>query len=590
VVGAPGRDASGITVQKWLGKYEYTGEDALVHAQGNVDLETGGALSIDGVQLGAGDIVLVTRQDDKKENGLYTVQSGSWARLSGYGEGDGAAFDFKYVLIQSGETDAGKLYVIGNEEYAIGETELEFVETGFSVSALPGKIAIRDREGNFEGSGATVPILTAITVASLPDKSAYTEGDAFNPVGLVIRGIFSDGSLQNIYPEVPPDSGVSGYVLSSPDMSSAGQKTVAATYRNFTAGFNITVSEAPPPPVLTKIELASLPSKLEYERDEDLDLSGIAVKAVYSDGTKIELYYNSTGVTGYRVSPPDMSSLGVKTVMVSYAPEEASFWQAFEIEVTLGAEYDGAVDNETERGYNLLTVLGVSTVQEAWEMLHERINAEGLSNYHNIHLGDYLDLTAGLPAPLNIAWNASHLNLRIYIVGFNKYKGVNGNTKNHIVWGFKNCPAQKPFATGYPNTYTDTALYQFLISDFLSSLVEALGADYLYAVNRLVGNGSSTTVTSGTVISAKVWEPNEAEIGPHTYGDDPEPQVPLPLYAKGTAYRIKHWNGSATGWWLGSPRIGTGFSGICYINHLGDLSATSPSSQTQSVAPHFCQC
>jgi hypothetical protein len=589
VVGAPGRDASGITVQKWLGKYEYTGEDALVHAQGNVDLGTGGALSIDGVQLGAGDIVLVTRQDDKKENGLYTVQSGSWARLSGYGEEDGAAFDFKYVLIQSGETDAGKLYTIGNEEYAIGETELEFVETGFSVSALPGKIAIRDREGNFEGNGATVPVLTAITVASLPDKSAYTEGDAFNPVGLVVRGIFSDGSLQNINPEVPPDAGISGYVLSSPNMSTTGQKTVAVMYRNLTASFKITVSDAPP--VLAGLEIRVPPSQLVYERDETLDLSGILVRAVYSDGSKVELGYDSTGVDGYRVSPPDMSSLGTKTVTVLYNPEAATFWQTFSIEVTLGADYDGVVDNETERGHNLLTVLGVPTVQEAWEILHERINADGLANYHNLYLDDYLDITAGLPAPLNIAWNAEYLNLRIHIVGFNCYKGSQGNTKNHIVWGFKNTPLQDKMNTststngGYPASTLKTRLD----GDFLTSLIAALGADYFYDVVRLVQTKKQPVANIN--LSAKLWLPNLTEVfgeDSSQSGYDTKPQITLPLYAKGGNRRVKSYNGSTndtSGYWWTVSIVGDVQYGIVLPTGYSSMTPT----YSIGVSPCFCQ-
>lgn len=51
-------------------------------------------------------------------------------------------------------TDAGLEYIIKNEQYEIGTTELEFFETAFSSAKIPGKIIKRDRNGNFEGAGS----------------------------------------------------------------------------------------------------------------------------------------------------------------------------------------------------------------------------------------------------------------------------------------------------------------------------------------------------------------------------------------------------------------------------------------------------
>lgn len=50
----------------------------------NVDLATGGLLTVDGVTLVAGDRVLVKSQTDATENGIYVAASGAWSRADDY--------------------------------------------------------------------------------------------------------------------------------------------------------------------------------------------------------------------------------------------------------------------------------------------------------------------------------------------------------------------------------------------------------------------------------------------------------------------------------------------------------------------------
>jgi hypothetical protein len=145
-----GYTISPILTQQHLAQYHYAHYDALVLAQTNVDIQTGGLLLLDGKQLAEGDIVLLTEQDDKTENGLYAANSGTWERAMGYGPEDGQAFDLEYIRILSG-TDAGKLYCTKTERYEIGTDPIEFFESALSPVALPGKIVINDRYGNHAG-------------------------------------------------------------------------------------------------------------------------------------------------------------------------------------------------------------------------------------------------------------------------------------------------------------------------------------------------------------------------------------------------------------------------------------------------------
>jgi hypothetical protein len=85
-------------------------------------------------------------------NGLYLVHESSWERHPDYASGQ--AFTHRYIPVLQG-TDKGKLYTIKNEQYEIGTDPLEFFETALSSKKLPGKIIIRDKNGNFEGAGSS---------------------------------------------------------------------------------------------------------------------------------------------------------------------------------------------------------------------------------------------------------------------------------------------------------------------------------------------------------------------------------------------------------------------------------------------------
>ncbi len=57
-----------------------TKEAVAVCADTNIDITTGGLLTIDGYTVSAGDRVLVKGQTDATENGIYDAASGAWSR------------------------------------------------------------------------------------------------------------------------------------------------------------------------------------------------------------------------------------------------------------------------------------------------------------------------------------------------------------------------------------------------------------------------------------------------------------------------------------------------------------------------------
>ncbi len=69
---------------------------------------------------------------------------------------------------------------------------------------------------------------------------------------------------------------------------------------------------------MVRVEIATLPEKLEYLYGEELLLDGIKVNAVYSDGTAKE-------ITDYTVSGYDKYSYGTQNIIVSYEEYSCSF-------------------------------------------------------------------------------------------------------------------------------------------------------------------------------------------------------------------------------------------------------------------------
>ena len=159
---------------------------------------------------------------------------------------------------------------------------------------------------------AKAPAVTvsSIEIRTTPSKLAYTVGESFNSSGLTLNVYYSDGTSKSV---------TSGFTCSSPDMSTAGTKTVTVTYKGKTASFNITVKAKPVTVTLSSISVKTNPSKTAYTVGESFNSSGLTLNAKYSDGSTKVI------TSGFTCSKPDMSTAGTKTVTVTYQGKTTSF-------------------------------------------------------------------------------------------------------------------------------------------------------------------------------------------------------------------------------------------------------------------------
>ena len=405
-----------------LSRFTFLADLPVACSTANVDIATGGEMTIDGVSVSIGQLVFLKDQTDAKENGFYEVQSGAWNRYTGYTTSAPSAFKHKLVFVKAGTANKGKVFYLNGDFEQIGTDELNFTESNFSPFAIANKAVIRDKDGRFRA-------------------------------------------------KAPKDS-------------------------------------------------------------ED-----VARKQEFDEATA------NTGST---------------------------------------------------EGRNLLTVLGVTTVAEAMEVLHERCNGEGVADFSGLMIGDYLDLPSLTVDGTTYTWNATYQNLRIVISGFNHYIhcGDTENTKNHILWTFKNVVLQRQMNSSDTNTggYNASAMKTYLDGVFALGLGSALGSsDYLYTISRAISRKGSTEWVRNTV-----FLPTEVEVfGVATYGDDQNAwntNIQYPIYRDSSYYRCKKYNGSRAWWWEATPYASdsTYFCGVGINGNSGR--SLNASRGGGGVAPAFCTC
>lgn len=150
--------------------------------------------------------------------------------------------------------------------------------------------------------------LLGITVKTNPDKTEYYVGDTLDITGLTLEATYSDGSTRIL----------EGGFNCTPSLleTEGGEQKITVTYRDKTCIFNVNVSVA----VVEKIEIETLPEKLEYNLGDSLDTTGLTLKATYSNGV------TEIVDSGYTCSPMNLTEEGEKIVItVTFAEKTCTF-------------------------------------------------------------------------------------------------------------------------------------------------------------------------------------------------------------------------------------------------------------------------
>ena len=149
--------------------------------------------------------------------------------------------------------------------------------------------------------------VTKIEVTS-PNKLEYIEGQGLDLSGGKVKVFYDNGTSEEIS---LTDDMISGY-----DASIVGKQTIIVTYQGKTATFDVNVIEK----VITKIEMNSLPNKVNYLVDQKFEINGATIKVYYNDGSE-----EIVNVDSNMFNVPNMSKIGNQTIIVNYGGLTTSF-------------------------------------------------------------------------------------------------------------------------------------------------------------------------------------------------------------------------------------------------------------------------
>jgi len=114
--------------------------------------------------------------------------------------------------------------------------------------------------------------LSSISIQNMPTKTTYNVGDTLNTNGLTLKATYSNGTTKTIN---------SGFTCSPTNLSTAGTQKITVTYGGKTTSFNVSVEKV----LLKDLSIYTKPKKTEYYAGEPLDLTGLVLKATYTDGS-----------------------------------------------------------------------------------------------------------------------------------------------------------------------------------------------------------------------------------------------------------------------------------------------------------------
>ena len=224
-----------------------------------------------------------------------------------------------------------KVYFSLNDSYiaALGSSDATFDENGVAkvkvTTLLPG---MAELTYNIEGTTCEGKIVINVDFNS----NVPVEGISINKDKLELKVGESNTISVAITPEDASNKNIE-WSSSNSKVATVNENGVVSAISEGTAEIKaitedgkfeavcvVTVKPASVPPVVIEsISIKSLPNKISYYVGDQIDLSGLTLEAKYSDGTT-KIIEN-----GFECSPKQLTSVGKKTVTVTYEGKKATF-------------------------------------------------------------------------------------------------------------------------------------------------------------------------------------------------------------------------------------------------------------------------
>jgi hypothetical protein len=188
-----------------------TKESCLVAATENVDIATGGLLTIQDTVLAAGDRVLLTAQTNRIQNGPYVVAAGAWVRADD-ADADAEVTSGMAVPVVGGDLDNRTLWLLTTRDpIVVGTTDLTFIRSRSPY------------ETTVAGGGLDLTPAHVLSLIGTPDRVSVS-GPGID-IAANYAGQASIAAVGNI---VNPEAQWNGQKISV-ERGGTGETTVAAT-------------------------------------------------------------------------------------------------------------------------------------------------------------------------------------------------------------------------------------------------------------------------------------------------------------------------------------------------------------------------
>jgi len=330
-----------------------------------------------------------------------------------------------------------------------------------------------------------------LTITKMPYKTTYAVGEALNMNGAEVQVTYTDGTQETV-----SDYSILGYNSATVGTQAVEVRWVALSGKSVSSFFDVTVSDTKRTAI--KVHLLSKPTKREYARREQLDLSGLSVMVEYDDGS-------SDIVTDYTVSGYNSLKIGLQVISVTYDNQKASFLIAVDQTLVAGdITCDGKLNTQDVRSA-LRKMVALDGGFTAVEELLVDMDEDG-----NVRSSDIRRMFL-------ILFENSHL------VTFKDYDGrvLKAEIVEH---GQAAIPPEAPTRTGYLFDGWDKA-FDNVTTDFEVTAKYSPRADYHFIIYRNL-NGAPTPEVTGYLESEGLY-------------DMPEPVAP--------GYQFKGWYTASEG-------------------------------------------
>lgn len=188
--------------------------------------------------------------------------------------------------------------------YSDGSTDL--IDYGFSCSpkvldvegVCPITVSYGGKTDTFNVNVSSLNIESISVVTQDGELSGFA-GTATNEFISSVMVYYNNGVQKSI---------VSGYTCKPEVLTEPGVQQITVSYNGFSSCFEVLVKNK----AVEMLEILNYPNNLEYYTGENIDFSGLSLKAYYNDGTQQVLY------DGFECCPDVFTESGTHLVTVSY--------------------------------------------------------------------------------------------------------------------------------------------------------------------------------------------------------------------------------------------------------------------------------